>query len=437
MGRFEPARQYLFLQFVVFCSCGPITEMSEPWWLQVIPGSTEVLDAAFNDDASTVTLAFVAADGKFHLGSVDVGSPKRAVRDLGEATFSPALPFGASLTTDKVDLAIRPGTGEAWLYMSGFVYRFGAGKVEGIGVADEARTVVGTSSGSLAFLGKDTLIYANQAGVYTYPIQADALGPQFKISEERVDSGSVRQVAGVDGKIWEISTTAGGRVYTANGTVLPLGEQQFIGQPLMASPGGSAFFNTSSHNGFCIVPKNANGGATRPDSQAGKLDASPCDNLDIPLSSGLFPFRRAELSVSGRRAVLTAGTSLFIATEEQPASFSNDLEGVWCALSGASFTVKNGEVKLLQPTSGIDGQFKRVMLTGGGPIRNVELQEPSEVIKENVVRSNFDYFFKRTGNSLVVTGPVTIEQRDRSRSYQNRAGFYVKGTNETCQFLEP
>jgi hypothetical protein len=72
------------------------------------------------------------------------------------------------------------------------------------------------------------------------------------------------------------------------------------------------------------------------------------------------------------------------------------------------------------------------MLTGSGAIRNLSLQEPSDVIKENVVRSNFDYFFKRSGHSLVVFGPVTKEQRARSQPYFNRTGSLTVATGPSC-----
>jgi hypothetical protein len=417
-------------------SCGPAVDGSTPWWVQVVPGADTVLDAAFNQDATEASVFFLSA-GQPHLGRIKVDSSPRRIDDLGVVTFTPPLPNVFSFTTDTVDLSVRPGTAETWAFVSGFVYRFQSGSAAGTRVSDAANLATFSTDGSLGFVDQNTLIWANDVGLYLFEIAGDSLGAGKQLSSMQVDG--VRQVVGVDGQIWESTALFGGRAFKRDGSALardaanPQG--QFFSQPLLASNGGAIFINSSNAVGICVVSRDPNGGAIPP--TAGPIDAQGCDNLDIPFDTQTLIWKRGELSQSGRKMLLTGGFGLVLASEDEPRNVNQDLEGTWCSSGiGGSFTVAKGEVTLLRAAAGkIDDQFKKVVLTGSGAIRNLSLQEPSDVIKENVVRSNFDYFFKRSGHSLVVFGPVTKEQRARSQPYFNRTGLYFKGADANCQAL--
>lgn len=408
------------------------TDQSEPWWIQVLVTNDHVLDATFSDDGRRVTVAFLR-DGEAdpHLGIVGMDDETRAVKDLGVMTWTKSVST-AGYGIDNVDLAARPGTSQVWAYLGGDLVRFDGGSPAGATITDAAGTVHCCAPGSIAFLDGDTLAYGNDQGVWIYPLSGDALGAPtaLPVSPAPLDAPSL---VGVDGQLW---TNLG--FFSKDGARLPSSEDQGVSAPLLGSKGGAGWSNPSNNQGICITERHPDGGARTLSGESVKVDGA-CDNLDLPLPQGVFGFRRGELAPSGEAVALTAGGALVVASADEPASSSSDLEGTWCAVTGSSFAVKDGVITDLDGSAAyLDSLFGEVLLEGGGTVRTVNLQDPDPGIAENIVLSKYDYFMKRSGNTLVVHGPTTRDQaKHMAAGYRPRSGLYLKGGDAQCQTLAP
>jgi len=437
----------LLCAIALLASCGPFVDQSEPWWLGIVPGSQSALDAALSEDEKT--LWFITIENgvwSMKLRRADLTQPGMPVTEMGVLEPLPGQKLGSS-TSAHVDLAVRPGSGDLYLFIDEQVVRFKGGSLSGElvrarGVGEENR---GTGAGSIAFMDADTLAYANDEVVELYSLSGEAISAPTRLSTEGGETvlGPRRQLGVAGDQLWVRGESGGLFVFRKDGTLLAEKSAFRASLPLVASTTGALWINSSNpHEGYCIEPVASDGGIIDPyeSGQDRPSDAVGCTNLDIPLAPSAYGATRGSSSRDGRTVVLVSPLFITVASESRPVGASPDLQGTWCpvfgrqtVVGGVQFQV-DGSRLLTVPSNSLDDLFATVTLEGGGDVRTVRLIDPDPLIADNVVVNAYDYFFKRTGDTLIVHGPVTREQAEsRNRSgYLNRSGLYVRSVDGTC-----
>jgi hypothetical protein len=422
-------------------ACAPAFDQSEPWWLRVVPGSIGAVDAALSEDQQTlwfVTLQQGALQ-TLMLSRANLADPAMPVEQIGVLAPVPGQPLGAPAANGiDIDIELRPGTNDLYMYIGGLVVRFRPGSLDGELVRPRVMgdELAANDRGGIAFMDANTLSYVNERTVELYTMNGDEIGERRIISDvPMVDrSGVGRQVANVNDQIWVREEGGAMQVYRRDGQLLSKPVAR-TGWPLAASPGGTIWINPSNPNvGYCVEPVAPDGGAIDPANSAHRpQDAAGCSNRDIAVPPTSLMARRADISPDGHTLVLVSEGFILLGFERRPVGASQDLTGTWCPGLGTQFTF-DGQRLTGPKAGGLDDLFATVLLEGSGDVRTVRLLDPDPVIADNIVRSTYDYFFKRTGDTLVVTGPITLEQAKRSSNggYQNRSGFYYRSATPDC-----
>ena len=139
--------------------------------------------------------------------------------------------------------------------------------------------------------------------------------------------------------------------------------------------------------------------------------------------------------------MLPVAFGLLIAQPDAPPSQDDDLEGTWCGLAANATTlsIKDDVLTHSNIGQGIDAHFREIRLSGGGIERTVSYLDPAEFLAENITDSEHGYWWKRSGNTLIVYGPTSDDEAKTrvNAGYAAFSGIYRRAREVDCAVLAP
>ncbi len=415
-------------------ACSGAAERSEPSFVEVVATGEGAMDAEFSNDGSRLFVLYLVG-GELRFGSVDLEASERRIQEVGAVLVGGEPTLGGQ---DTIDLAVRPDSDELWLFANGKISNLNPNTA-----AAEIRVEIGSGAtrGAIGFFGKDLLI-TGIVGLAKYTLNGAMLGAAQSIpGHEGVEFCEV----GRSGETIWARGCAGAKAFARLDGAIDLGPNpgESGEEGIVRLLGGPVAVNDThalalSGQGYCVREVLPTGGAQSMPNGTGLNDAGECGKVDVPITTDL---RRAAMSPAGLDWVLPVVGGVVVVHPDAPPSQVDDIEGTWCGFDAQAtlLTVNDGVLVHSNIQNGIDRLFREIRVDGGGIERTVSYVDPDPQIAENITDAEHGYWWKRSGNTLIVYGPTSEDEADTrvNAGYSGFNGIYRRAMTNDCAILAP